>query len=112
MFDGAAKRIPELPHLPDGVTERRNFIALNYRDADGQPMAGIGYKIRFEGGVVISGKLDGNGNAHHENVPDKPICAEYEERDPLPDKPWDPLATIVAEAKRMFVPRSPGGNDI
>lgn len=101
-FDQGAKQAAELPHLPDGATEIKNFIALNYRDADGEPMAGVGYKIRFEDGVVISGKLDKDGNARHENVPDKPVVAEYEERKPLQDKPWESLASMVARANKMF----------
>jgi type VI secretion system secreted protein VgrG len=102
LLDKGASKAAELPHLPDGASEIRNFIALNYRDPDGDPMAGVGYKIKFEGGVVISGKLDNNGNARHENVPEKPISAEYEEREPLPDKPWEPLATVVAKAQSKF----------
>jgi type VI secretion system secreted protein VgrG len=101
-LDQGANKAAELPHLPDGDSEIRNFIALNYRDPDGDPMAGVGYKIKFEGGVVISGKLDNNGNARHENVPEKPICVEYEEREPLPDKPWEPLSVIVAKAQSKF----------
>jgi type VI secretion system secreted protein VgrG len=102
VFDKGGKRQAELPHLPDTTSKIGNFIALHYRDADGEAMAGVPYKIKFEGGVVIKGKLDGSGSARHENVPDKPICAEYEERDPLPDKPWDPLAEMLAKAHAMF----------
>ena len=102
IWDGGGRLAAELPHLPDGSSEIKNFIALNYRDAGGDPMGGVGYKILFEGGVVISGKLDKDGNARHENVPDKPIRAEYEERKPLPDEPWDPLAAMVAKANAMF----------
>jgi type VI secretion system secreted protein VgrG len=102
LFEGGASKAAELPRLPDGASEIKNFIALNYRGVDGEPMAGAGYKIKFEDGVVISGKLDQAGNARHENVPDKPIRAEYEERSPLSDKPWDPLAAMLAKANGMF----------
>jgi type VI secretion system secreted protein VgrG len=102
LFDAGEGKAAELAHLPDGASEIKNFIALNYRSVDGEPMAGVGYKIKFDGGVVISGKLDQDGNARHENVPDKPIRAEYEERDPLKDKPWDPLAAMLAKANGMF----------
>jgi type VI secretion system secreted protein VgrG len=102
VFDKGEQSQAELPHLPDTTSRISNFIALHYRDADGEPMAGVPYKIKFEGGVVIKGKLDGNGSARHENVPDKPISAEYEERDPLPDKPWNPLAEMLAKANAMF----------
>jgi type VI secretion system secreted protein VgrG len=102
LFDGGASKAAEFSPLPDGVSEFKNFIALNYRDARGEPMAGVGYKIKFAGGAVIRGKLDQNGNARHENVPEKPISAEYEERDPLPEKPWDPLAAMLAKARAKF----------
>jgi type VI secretion system secreted protein VgrG len=101
-FDSGAKKVAEFDHLPASASEIKNFIAINYRDAEGEPMAGVGYKIKFEGGVVIPGKLDSNGNARHENVPSNPICAEYEEREPLKDKPWEPLATMIAKAEAMF----------
>jgi len=102
LFDKGAKTQAELPHLPNGASGFSNFIALNYRDAGGEPMAGVGYKIRFADGVVINGKLDQNGSARHENVPEKPVSAEYEERTPMPDEPWDPLAAMVARAKGML----------
>jgi type VI secretion system secreted protein VgrG len=102
VFEGGASKAAELPHLADGTSEIKNFIALNYRGVDGEPMAGAGYKIKFADGVVINGKLDDQGNARHENVPDKPIRAEYEEREPLKDKPWDPLAAMLAKANGMF----------
>jgi type VI secretion system secreted protein VgrG len=76
LFDGGANKAAELPHLPSGATELKNFIALNYRGVDGAPMSGVGYKIKFDGGTVIGGKLDKDGNARHENVPEKPVFAE------------------------------------
>jgi type VI secretion system secreted protein VgrG len=102
LFDQGMNKTAELPHLPNGESEFNNFIALNYRDASSEPMAGVGYKLKFANGVVISGKLDQNGNARHENVPDKPVCAEYEERKPLPDSPPDTLAAMLAKAEAMF----------
>lgn len=102
LFDQGAKQQAELPHLPSGATELSNFIALNYRDAGGDPMAGVAYKIKFADGVVINGKLDQDGNARHDNVPVKPVSAEYEERTPEPDEPWDPLASMVARANAML----------
>ena len=102
MFDRGANSAAAFAPLPDTLSEFKNFIALNYRDADGEPMAGVGYKIKFADGATIMGKLDGAGKARHENVPNKPISAEYEEREPLPQKPWSPLAEMVAKAKQKF----------
>lgn len=102
LFDAGANKAGEFFPLPDGTSEVKNFIALNYRDADGQPLAGVGYKILFSGGVIISGNLDKDGNARHENVPDMPVSAKYEERTPLPDNPWDPLEMMLARAEAIF----------
>jgi type VI secretion system secreted protein VgrG len=102
LFDKGSKQAAELPHLPDKELKTQNFIALNYRDADGEPMSEVGYKIWFAGGVVISGKLDKNGNARHDNVPEHPIRAEYEERTPSPDPPWNPLSAMLSKADGMF----------
>jgi type VI secretion system secreted protein VgrG len=102
VFDAGARQEADMPHLPDGISKISNFIALNYRAIDGEPMAGTGYKIKFADGVVISGKLDKQGNARHENVPEEPISAEYEERAPLPDQPWEPLSAMVAKARGML----------
>jgi type VI secretion system secreted protein VgrG len=65
-------------------------------------MAGVGYKIKFAGGAIVSGKLDKDGSARHENVPEKPISVQYDEREPLSEKPWDPLAAMVAKARAKF----------
>lgn len=102
IFDKGESKPAELPHLPDSATNINNFIALNYRDASGNPMADVGYKIKFEDGVVISGKLDQDGNARHDNVPPKPVSVEYEERQPLKDKPWQTLTEMVGKAEEFF----------
>ena len=102
VFDKGERKSAELPHLPDSAMDSSNFIAVNYRDASGKPMANVGYKIKFEDAVVISGKLDDAGNARHENVPPKPINVEYEEREPLKDKPWQSLTEMVGEAEKFF----------
>ena len=44
-------------------------------------------KIYFEGNQIIEGKLDDLGKAHHDNVPQKAIKVEYEQRDYI-DEPW------------------------
>ncbi len=102
LFDAGARAQTQLDPLPEGTSKLVNFIALNYRDFDGDPMAGVGYKILFADGATISGKLDDQGNAHHDNVPQKPIRAEYEAREPLPEKPWNPLQEMVDSAQRVF----------
>ena len=56
-------------------------------DAENEPFANLGYKIYFEGNQIIEGKLDDLGKAHHDNVPQKAIKVEYEQRDYI-DEPW------------------------
>ena len=102
LFNGGATESAEFTPLPNFATDVTNFISLNYRDAGGDPMAGVGYRIRFAGGLILSGKLDKDGNARHENVPEKPILAEYDERVPLPEQPWDSLSVMVAKAEEKF----------
>lgn len=101
-FDAGERKATEFSQLPDCASESGNFIALNYRDANGEPMAGVAYKIKFADGLIVQGKLDKDGNARHENVPAKPIIAEYEERQPSPEKPWQPLAEMIAKAHSIF----------
>ncbi|HEY4317380.1 MAG TPA: type VI secretion system Vgr family protein [Herbaspirillum sp.] len=101
-FAGGASAAAALPPLPDAAAEMKNYIAINYRDPYGEPMADVGYKIKFAGGAEIAGKLDKSGSARHENVPEKPTVTEYEERKPDPEQPWNPLSEMVAKAQEKF----------
>ena len=65
-------------------------------------MADVGYKIKFDNGPVLNGKLDAAGHARHDNVPQSAASVEYEARTPKPDAPWDSLQNMVAEAKHLF----------
>lgn len=85
--------------LPGGQRTINNWIALDYRDPEGEPMADLGYKITFTTGQAISGKLDAKGHAHHENVPESTAKVEYEARTATPDTPWDPLQQLVSAAR-------------
>lgn len=96
---GGGKGSAELPALPQGSQELPTWIEINHRDAEGLPMAAQGYKIFFEGNQVISGKLNANGHARHDNVPARAERVEYEPRRPLDEQPWDPLTKLVAAAQ-------------
>lgn len=76
---------------------KTNWIALEHLDVDNQPFANLGYKIFFENNQVIEGKLDEQGKAHHENVPDKAIRVEYQELPAKPDTPWDTYDAVLKE---------------
>jgi type VI secretion system secreted protein VgrG len=98
-WGGGASGSAELPALPQGTQKVPTWIEINHRDGDGLPMAGQNYKVYFEGNQVISGKLDANGRARHDNVPEKAARVEYEPRTPSEDKPWDALNKLVAAAQ-------------
>jgi type VI secretion system secreted protein VgrG len=101
-FLGAGSKTPALPVLPDASTTIKNWIAVNYRDADGEPLAGRGYHIKFDSGAVISGKLDANGHARHDNVPESSATVEYEPRESKPDVPWESLQKMITQARKRF----------
>jgi type VI secretion system secreted protein VgrG len=97
-FLGGGSGAAQMPFLPQGVQTLPTWIEIDHRDAESLPMAGQAYRIFFEGGAVIAGKLDAKGHARHDNVPERAERVEYEPRTPEKDKPWDPLAELVAAA--------------
>jgi len=101
QFTGGDSQAAELPVLPSATVEGPpNWIAIQHRDADGQPFAGQNYKIFFAGGNVVSGQLDDQGKAHHDNVPQKADHVEYEPVKPKPDQPWEPLSHLMTAVNR------------
>lgn len=98
-FVGPRGKAGELPVLPSDMLNIPTWIEIDHRDAEGEALAGQKYKIFFEGGQVLSGALDAQGHARHDNVPLKADRVEYEPRAPLTDKPWDPLAQLIAAAQ-------------
>ncbi len=89
----------ELPYLPS--VEMENWIGLKLLGVDGEGIPDVGYKIFFDGGQVIKGRLDRKGEAHHNNVPEEANRVEYEEKDfedPTPDS-----FLKVLEAAKSFI---------
>ena len=93
LFMGGANVNLSVPALPR--FDKKNWIALEHVDVDQTPFATLGYKIFFENNQVIEGRLDELGKAHHENVPDKALRVEYEEKKSEPDKPWEPFSQLI-----------------
>ncbi|MDO3525645.1 type VI secretion system Vgr family protein [Ralstonia pseudosolanacearum] len=89
----------ELPALPTGATDLKHWIEINHRDMEGEPFAGQKYKIHFENGQVISGKLDAMGHARHENVPPRATRVEYEMPKPSSDEPWEQIAKLIQASR-------------
>ena len=93
LFKNAANVSLTVPALPR--FEKKNWIALEHVDVDQIPIAQLGYKIFFENNQIIEGRLDEQGKAHHENVPDIALRVEYEEQKTEPDKPWAPFSQVI-----------------
>jgi type VI secretion system secreted protein VgrG len=69
-FVGPKGSPAELPLLPTGaINEAQHFIELNHHYDDLEPVKGAAYKLIFDNGAVIRGKLDDNGFARHDGVP-------------------------------------------
>jgi type VI secretion system secreted protein VgrG len=69
-FVGPKGSPAELPYLPTGaINETQHFIELNHHYDDLEPVKGAAYKLIFDNGAVIRGKLDDNGFARHDGVP-------------------------------------------
>jgi len=79
-----------------------NWIEINHRGADDQPFAGQEYRILFENGQNITGKLDAQGYARHENVPEKAVKVEYAPLEPREDSTWEPLRHLIDAARNKL----------
>jgi type VI secretion system secreted protein VgrG len=100
-FKGGASGAAGLEMLPDGKAETqpvKHWIALDYRDADlDLPMAGAEYEIHFKDGSLLSGTLDAQGKARHDDVPDKSVDKViYKSRPPEVEEPYPPLEDLLA----------------
>ncbi len=93
---GVKMSVPALPRF-----EKKNWIALEHKDVDQTPFANLGYKIFFENSQVIEGRLDEQGKAHHENVPDKALRVEYEQPPMEDDSPWDKFDAVMDELNKI-----------
>ncbi|WP_434030179.1 DUF2345 domain-containing protein, partial [[Pseudomonas] boreopolis] len=91
---------PEKPFLPNA--EWKNWIEIHHRDFDNEPFAGQAYKLFFEDGTVIAGKLDEQGYAAHTGVPKNAERVEYEWPEPLKDDPWPSLSELVSAVDRKL----------
>ena len=77
-FSGPAS-MDTKPFLMGTLGEPQHFIELNQHYDDLEPIKGAPYKLTFEDGSVITGKLDEQGFARHEGVPAGRACLEWGE---------------------------------
>jgi type VI secretion system secreted protein VgrG len=96
-FDGGGRRVANLNSLPGERLKDTHWIALHYLDpetADG--IQGADYEIHLEKGGVLTGTLDANGKAHHDNVLNKRVKKIiYKARSPLKEEPAAALEKIM-----------------
>ena len=67
-FAGPASMPYDLPALPKG--DLHNKLELNLTDGNLKPVPGAPYKVVFDNGTTLTGKLDANGHALLRDVPD------------------------------------------
>ncbi|WGS45241.1 type VI secretion system tip protein VgrG [Burkholderia sp. JSH-S8] len=67
-FNGPTSAPYDLPALPKG--DLRNKLELNLTDNNLKAVPQAPYKVVFEDGTTLAGKLDGNGHAVLRDVPD------------------------------------------
>jgi type VI secretion system secreted protein VgrG len=99
LFDGGARNSANTLNLPGELSENaKNWISLNYIDPElAEAIPHVDYEIHFKSGTVLSGALDQNGKARHENVLNEPIKRViYKPRKPQKEVPHDPLQALIA----------------
>lgn len=80
-FAGPTSAPYDLPALPKG--DLHNKLELNLTDDNLKPLPGAPYKVVFDNGTTLTGKLDANGHALLRDVPDGTAQAFFGE-DPRP----------------------------
>ena len=96
---GAGSSEASLPALPKAA-QADNFLELNYRWDDLQPMVGAPYKVTFADGTSREGKLDASGFARLESIPNSIATVVYgeDERDAKLRKQRKPNAVYGMKA--------------
>jgi len=98
VFDKGGRQTANLQNLPSELgKEEPHWISLNYLDAEiGEGIPDVEYEIHFDKGPVLTGTLDSNGKARHENVDNKAVKkVVYKPRKPKEEKPHDPLQALL-----------------
>ena len=99
VFDSGGRKSANLLNLPGELgDEAKHWIALNYVDPElVEGIPDVDYEIHFKSGDVLSGTLDKDGNARHENVLNKPVRkVVYKPRKPKKEEPHAPLRKLIS----------------
>jgi type VI secretion system secreted protein VgrG len=97
-FDCGARKSANMLNLPGELSEAaKHWIALHYIDPElAEGISDVDYEIHFVKGSILSGTLDKDGKALHENVLQKPVRkVQYKLRSPSKEKPYDPLEKLI-----------------
>lgn len=93
-FMPAGSASPDLSALPQGLAGQPPCaIEINYRDPRMKPKAGHPYRVQFEDGTSLAGRLDGTGHARHEGVPNLNAKVHFGES----AKPFVPPTVAVVD---------------
>ena len=97
-YGSSATMHAELPYFADEGKAPPHWIALQYLDAEtSERLSGAEYEIHFENGPMISGTLDEQGTARHENVLERPVSKiEYKPRSPDEDEPTPSFEQVLS----------------
>jgi type VI secretion system secreted protein VgrG len=97
LFDGGGRKGANLAALPGEKQTESHWVGLHYLDPEtGQGIQGADYEIHLEKGGVLTGTLDANGKAHHDDVLNKPVKKiVYKPRSPLKEEPAAALEKIM-----------------
>ncbi|QQJ96411.1 type VI secretion system tip protein VgrG [Burkholderia ambifaria] len=113
-FAGPTSAPYDLPALPKG--DLHNKLELNLTDDKLRPVPGAPYKVVFDNGTTLTGKLDANGHALLRDVPDGTAQAFFGEdtrpfvQQPLPAvkslEPDDVLKELHAGGQQGITPEN------
>jgi type VI secretion system secreted protein VgrG len=98
LLDSGVNKTANIANLPGELAEEsKHWIALHYLDPEtNEGIAEAGYEIHFVGGPVLSGTLDRDGKARHENVLNKAVKKIlYKPRQPSRPDPAPKLEEIL-----------------
>jgi len=98
FFDSGANKAANSLNLPGELSEEaKHWIALHYLDPElAKGIPEVDYQIHFEKGPMLTGTLDQNGQARHENVLNNPVKKiVYTPRKPTKEQPHNPLEKLL-----------------
>jgi type VI secretion system secreted protein VgrG len=96
-FDSAGRQSANLASLPGDRLTDAHWIGLHYLDPEtAEGIQGADYEIHLEKGGVLTGVLDDQGKALHDNVVNKPVKKIiYKARSPHKEEPATALEKIL-----------------